>query len=94
MSFHPQMSWSPVVGHWVEIRRNGVTIDAGTVDAVTPNDDTLWLRAMGIATRRMFTRDPGLEVWIDYTWEHPQLNRQAESPGEYDSQRLNIDTDG
>ena len=59
-------SWLPLQGRWVEIRRAGSVVDAGTVDVVTRDDDILWLGPDGLNKhRRIVERGPDHEVWAE-----------------------------
>lgn len=73
MSVRIHHSWLPLVGHQVEIRKQGTTLRKGTVDAVTVDDSILWLAAGdALEPRRMFQRSEGYQVCIDYKWESGQ----------------------
>lgn len=66
MSLQPCGSWLPLRGQRVEIRQSGRVVDAGTVDAVTRDDDVLWLGPDGVNKhRRIIERDPQREVWAE-----------------------------
>ncbi|WP_157356970.1 hypothetical protein [Arthrobacter sp. U41] len=71
MALHPQQSWLPLAGERVEIRLGKDAVDAGTVDAVTPDDGLLWLAPDGLKNRRIIDRAQGFHVWINYKWESP-----------------------
>lgn len=66
MSLQPCNSWLPLRGRWVEIHQSGSVVDAGTVDAVTRDEDVLWLGPDGLNKhRRIIERDPDREVWAE-----------------------------
>lgn len=69
MAFRPHHSWIGLVGEWVLIRRSGRDIDEGFVDAVTEDDQILWLAQEGVDSRRLVTRAADIEVWVDHKWE-------------------------
>lgn len=64
---HP--SWLPLVGENVEVRRGDAVVRKGKVDAVTADDQILWLSGEGVDPRTMFERRSGFEVWLNYRWE-------------------------
>lgn len=43
----------------------GEEVRRGIVDAVTPDDQILWLAGDGAEPRRLFERTDGLKVWIE-----------------------------
>lgn len=61
-----QHEWWSVVGHDVEIRHNGKAVRSGRVDAVTKDDQILWVRHEGAHHRELFERFEGFEVWTEY----------------------------
>lgn len=69
VAFHFQYEWYPLVGQQVVVRLHGNVVRYGTVDAVTEDDEVLWLASEGTAPRQLFERSEGFEVWIDYKWE-------------------------
>jgi hypothetical protein len=69
VAFHFQHEWYPLVGQQVVVRLRGNVVRHGTVDAVTKDDEVLWLDLEGTAPRQLFERSEGFEVWIDYKWE-------------------------
>lgn len=69
MAFHFQHEWHPLVGQQVVVRLHGNVVRYGIVDAVTEDDEVLWLNLEGPASRQLFERSEGFEVWIDYKWE-------------------------
>ncbi|QQQ64405.1 hypothetical protein [Paenarthrobacter ureafaciens] len=71
MALHLQQAWHPLVGQQVVIRLSGHVVRCGTVDAVTTDDEVLWLASEGAVPRQLFERSEGFEVWIDYKWETP-----------------------
>lgn len=80
MAFHFQHVWYPLVGQQVVVRLRGNVVRYGTVDAVTEDDQMLWLASAGTCPRQLFERSEGFEVWIDYKWESG-ARRTAKSPG-------------
>ncbi|PVZ53873.1 hypothetical protein C9424_16815 [Arthrobacter sp. H-02-3] len=69
MAFHRQQEWQPLLGQNVIIKRDGDVVRHGRVDAVTPDDQILWLDVEGTEPRRLFERSEGFEAWIAYKWE-------------------------
>ncbi|WP_017198296.1 hypothetical protein [Arthrobacter sp. M2012083] len=69
MALHPHGCWQPVVGEWVQIKRFGRVIDEGRVEAVTSDDQMLWLAALGVNSRRLIIREQGMDLWLDYKWD-------------------------
>ncbi len=69
MEFHLQHEWGPLVGLDVEIRHSGKPVRYGHVDAVTRDDQVLWLRHDGALHRQLFERSEGFEVWTKCKWE-------------------------
>jgi hypothetical protein len=69
LSLHIQPDWLPILGEFVEIRLHGVAVCAGVVDAVTNDNEILWLSAYGPRSRTMMERADGYTVWIEYKWE-------------------------
>jgi hypothetical protein len=69
MAFHPQDRWHPLTGQEVIITRQGEVVGHGTVEAVTVDDQILWLAGEGAHPRRLYERSAGFEAWIDYKWE-------------------------
>jgi hypothetical protein len=69
MALHLQQKWQPLVGQLVIVKLQGEDIRRGIVDAVTADDQILWLDGNGAESRRLFERSDGIQVWIDYKWE-------------------------
>ena len=69
MTLHFQHEWQPVVGQFVEIRLNFNVVRRGIVDAVTNDDQIMWIAADGSLPRMMFERSDGYHLWISYKWE-------------------------
>lgn len=65
MSFHYQHDWLDLTGEFIQVRRAGILVDQGYVDAVMPDGSALWLRGQGINRRRMLLRFDENEVWIN-----------------------------
>ncbi|TJY67192.1 hypothetical protein E4J89_15880 [Arthrobacter sp. CAU 1506] len=77
MAFHFQSAWHPLIGRQVAIRRQGNVVRYGTVDAVTRDDEVLWLRPEGPDPRQLYEKSEGFEVWVDYKWErHDRADRE------------------
>jgi uncharacterized protein YfaQ (DUF2300 family) len=77
MALHLQTKWQPLVGHWVVIKLHNEEIRRGVVDAVTDDDQILWLDGDGAESRRLYHRADGFHVWIDYKWETSGSSRDA-----------------
>lgn len=57
--------WKVLQGELVEIfHPDGELLDVGQVDAVTKDGGVLWLAFEGAASRRLFERAAGVDVWI------------------------------
>jgi hypothetical protein len=69
MAFHLQPKWQPLVGQLVIVKLLDKEIRRGIVDAVTDDDQILWLDSDGAEPRRLFHRADGFMVWVDYRWE-------------------------
>ena len=69
MAFHLQPKWQPLIGQLVIVKLHDEEIRRGVVDAVTDDDQILWLDSDGAEPRRLFHRADGFNVWIDYKWE-------------------------
>jgi len=63
MPIRQRQRWAPTIGVLVQIRQNGQLICEGYVEAVTKDDQVLWLAREGVETRKMFHRVEGYEVW-------------------------------
>jgi hypothetical protein len=56
--------WAPRQGDRVEIRRRGVTLRRGAVEAVMPDHSGFWIAADGIEPRSFVHLDySDIEVW-------------------------------
>ncbi len=71
MTYHKQDDWLPLTGETVQIRINGRAVRTGLVDAVTTDNQILWLASDGVHQRRMISKADGYEVWMTYKWESP-----------------------
>jgi len=69
MTYHKQDDWLPLTGETVQIRINGRPVRTGFVDAVTIDNQILWLASDGVYQRRMISKVDGYEVWMTYKWE-------------------------
>ena len=69
MAFHLQPKWQALIGQMVIVKLLDEEIRRGVVDAVTDDDQILWLDSDGTEPRRLFHRADGFQVWIDYKWE-------------------------
>ncbi|MDQ0212174.1 MULTISPECIES: hypothetical protein [Arthrobacter] len=69
MAFHLQSKWQPLIGQLVIVKLQDDEIRRGVVDAVTDDDQILWLGGDGAEHRRLFQRADGFNVWVDYQWE-------------------------
>jgi hypothetical protein len=56
--WQPVQDWSELANQYVEIRERSKIIDAGRVDAVTPDGAVLWLAFDGAASRRIVLKNP------------------------------------
>ncbi|MGK3955911.1 hypothetical protein ACLKOZ_06925 [Arthrobacter sp. R4] len=69
MALRIHHTWHPVIGQRVQMRRGGIIVREGIVDAVTLDDSILWIAGGGLEPRAMFQRTDGFEVWLNYQWE-------------------------
>ena len=54
--WQPVDDWTTLTGDFVEFHRRGRLLDAGKVDAVTPNGEILWLEHDGALPRRIIEK--------------------------------------
>lgn len=54
--------WTTLVGQRVQIKNFNGVIDAGLVEAVTPDGSILWLEPEGAILRRLVQKLPGIEL--------------------------------
>jgi hypothetical protein len=64
-----QQEWQPTIGEFVEVRLNFDVVRTGYVDAVTHDDQILWIAADGLLPRMMFERSNGYHLWVHSAWE-------------------------
>lgn len=57
--------WVNLQAATVEIRRDGILIRTGRVDAATSDSTMLWLSQDGIDRRTLIHKQDGYEVWVD-----------------------------
>lgn len=69
MALRIHHTWQPVIGQRVQMRRGGIIVREGIVDAVTLDDSILWISGGGFQPRAMFQQTDGFEVWLNYQWE-------------------------
>lgn len=67
---HLQNEWHPVVGKLIQIRRGNCIVRNGLVEAVTPDDATMWMAADGAEHRTLYEHAQGYSVWVKYDWEN------------------------
>lgn len=77
MGFHLQPKWQPLIGQLVIVKLQDEEIRRGVVDAVTDDDQILWLDSDGAEPRRLFHRADGFNVWIEYRWEKDTPSHNA-----------------
>lgn len=65
MGLRRHQEWHPLLGLDVTVKRDSTVIRRGRVDAVTSDDQILWLEGHGAERRRLFERSEGFETWID-----------------------------
>lgn len=56
--------WTSLVGQRVQIKDAKRIIDAGLVEAVTPDGSILWLEPEGAVMRRLIQKLPGIELCL------------------------------
>lgn len=69
MDLHLQPDWQRAVGQYVEVRRYGETIRAGTVEEVMPDNSILWISAAGPLPRTLYERAEGYKLYARYPWD-------------------------
>lgn len=57
--------WSQLVGAFVEVRLNMRCLRSGYVDDAMPDSSALWLAADELASRTLFAKVEGYEVWVE-----------------------------
>jgi hypothetical protein len=63
MSGRPVENWTNLAGRAVQIRKDGLIVRSGHVDAVTPAADVLWLGVHGADPRALFEKAEGYTAW-------------------------------
>ena len=51
--------WSRLIGQQVHIRKDGLTIRSGQVEAVAGSGETLWIAAHGVEPRALYDKTQG-----------------------------------
>lgn len=74
MDLHLQADWQRALGQYVEVRRHGEIIRAGTVEDVMPDNSILWISAAGPFQRKMLERAEGYEIYARYPWDPPPIS--------------------
>jgi hypothetical protein len=69
VDLHLQPDWQRALKQYVEVRRNGETIRAGTVEEVMPDNTILWVSAAGPQPRKLYERAEGYKVYARYPWD-------------------------
>lgn len=69
MALRIHHTWRPAIGQRVQMRREGIIVREGIVDAVTLDDSILWIAGGELQPRAMFQRTDGFEVWLNCQWE-------------------------
>ncbi|MDR6989206.1 hypothetical protein J2Y66_003721 [Paenarthrobacter nitroguajacolicus] len=80
MASRLQHNWRPLVGRTVTVKLQTHEVRTGVVDAVTADDQILWLDCHGNNPRRLFERSDGFQIWIDHNWEHERSSENRGSP--------------
>ncbi|KUM36356.1 hypothetical protein [Arthrobacter sp. EpRS71] len=65
MTAYRHKDWNQLVGAFVEIRLNRVTLRKGYVEHAMPNSSALWLAADKEHGRAIFESAEGHEVWVE-----------------------------
>ena len=60
--WQPVDDWSTLEGRTAEFHRHGHLIDSGTVEAVTPDGEILWLKLDGALPRRILEKAPDIHA--------------------------------
>jgi len=59
-AWQPVDDWTTLAGSFVEFHHQGRLLDAGTVEAVTPDGEVLWLSLEGSLPRRIIQKEPNV----------------------------------
>ncbi len=54
--------WSKLIGQQVHIRKDGLTIRSGRVEAVAGSGEALWIAAHGVELRALYDKAQGYRV--------------------------------
>jgi hypothetical protein len=81
VAFVPCSGWSALIGGTVQVRRDGLVVQTGTVEAAMPDDSALWLEATATEPRRCFARSEGYEAWISPRHLQPSAPTPAAAQG-------------
>ena len=77
---HLHHEWHPLTGRIVEVRLNGKPVRHGCVDAVTDDDQVLWICHDGAEHRQLFDKAGGFEVWSNYSVESKNRSQREANP--------------
>ncbi|MFF2296133.1 hypothetical protein [Arthrobacter sp. NPDC058127] len=56
--------WPPLVGHTIELFRDGTRVRIAEVEDATADSSVMWLRFDGIHGRQLITRGDGYDVRV------------------------------
>jgi hypothetical protein len=65
MTSYRHNDWNQLIGAFVEIRQNEVTLRKGYVEEAMPDSSALWLAADQEHSRAIFEVAEGHEVWVE-----------------------------
>jgi len=64
LSAYPFHDWAKLQGTTVEVRREGMVVRHGLIDAVTADGTIVWLSQHGLLNRTLIDKTSGYELWI------------------------------
>ena len=65
MVSYPFHDWARLTGSRVEVRRGGMYVRTGEVDAATTDSTIIWLALEGTLGRVLIDKSQGYEIWIE-----------------------------
>jgi len=55
--------WAQLIGHTVEVWLFDRFVLSGVVEQAAEDDSVLWIAAEGLATRKLFDKSTGYQIW-------------------------------
>ncbi|MFJ4208110.1 hypothetical protein ACIPY2_06570 [Paenarthrobacter sp. NPDC089675] len=65
MTAYRHNNWNQLIGAFVEIRQNHISLRSGYVEDATPDSSVLWLAADDQHNRALFEAAEGHVVWVE-----------------------------